>query len=141
MWLCLFFHWYMLVAVLSLLTVVNFPADSCTGGSGNNGTCLASQDCRARQGAPDGPCANGFGVCCMCKNNKLILYTGGWFLIIKLYTSLQILERTAERPIDVLFFLHRDSWRNGKWHRILFMSEKHLILIGNFFLIPLRSYG
>lgn len=62
-----FFNIFVPFSVLSLLTLVNFPAESCPGASGNNGTCMSSEDCYRRGGTADGTCASGYGSCCVCK--------------------------------------------------------------------------
>lgn len=57
----------LLVLVLSLFTLVQFSNQECIGATGDNGTCLASSECLERRGTANGPCANGFGICCLCK--------------------------------------------------------------------------
>lgn len=41
----------------------------CVVPSGELGACVPSKDCALRNGIPGGPCANGFGTCCVCKNS------------------------------------------------------------------------
>ncbi|PNF30477.1 hypothetical protein B7P43_G12146, partial [Cryptotermes secundus] len=53
------------VSVLSLFTIVQFQNQGCAASSGDNGTCLTSAECSDRGGVASGPCANGYGVCCV----------------------------------------------------------------------------
>jgi hypothetical protein len=55
------------VPVLSLFTIVQFQNQGCAASSGDNGTCLTTSECSDRGGVASGPCANGYGVCCVCK--------------------------------------------------------------------------
>jgi hypothetical protein len=55
------------VSVLSLFTIVQFQNQGCAASSGDNGTCVTSAECSDRGGVASGPCANGYGVCCVCK--------------------------------------------------------------------------
>lgn len=57
----------LLPAVLSLFTVVQFDNQPCAAASGDNGTCLTVAECASRGGMASGPCANSFGVCCVCE--------------------------------------------------------------------------
>ena len=57
--------------VLSLFTVIRFKNEACKSGSGSNGTCYSSGDCSAHGGQASGSCAQGFGVCCLCKSRKM----------------------------------------------------------------------
>ncbi|XP_059476250.1 uncharacterized protein LOC132197164 isoform X2 [Neocloeon triangulifer] len=50
---------------LSLFSVVRFENLECGAVSGDNGTCLAARECLDRGGVASGPCAGGFGVCCV----------------------------------------------------------------------------
>lgn len=54
-------------SVLSLFTVVRFQNQGCIAASGDNGTCLTPTQCQQRGGSGNGVCANGFGICCICK--------------------------------------------------------------------------
>lgn len=60
-----------LCLVLSLFTVIRFKNEACKSGSGSNGTCYSSGDCSAHGGQASGSCAQGFGVCCLCKSRKM----------------------------------------------------------------------
>ena len=51
-------------AIIAILRYQNSP---CTTDSNTPGTCLAQNDCLARQGTPDGTCASGFASCCNFK--------------------------------------------------------------------------
>lgn len=35
--------------------------------TGEYGNCVAEDECRAKNGILGGPCADGFGICCICK--------------------------------------------------------------------------
>ena len=57
--------------------IIFFQNDLCQGtGSiyGKSGVCYLKEECTKLEGIRDGPCASGFGVCCICKyqyfNNK-----------------------------------------------------------------------
>ncbi|KDR14260.1 hypothetical protein L798_10568 [Zootermopsis nevadensis] len=50
---------------LSLFTIVQFQNQGCAASSGDNGTCVTSAECSDRGGVASGPCANGYGVCCV----------------------------------------------------------------------------
>ncbi|XP_048510409.1 uncharacterized protein LOC105693592 [Athalia rosae] len=50
---------------LSLFTIVQFDNNICSGVTGENGTCVAAAECGSRGGISVGPCANGYGVCCV----------------------------------------------------------------------------
>ena len=50
---------------VGLFSVVQFPNDACSTGSGLTGTCVTSSECNTRAGTADGSCASGFGVCCL----------------------------------------------------------------------------
>lgn len=55
---------------LSLFTIIQFPNTPCVGMSNLNyydGTCYYSTECEAMNGTAMGSCANGYGVCCVCK--------------------------------------------------------------------------
>lgn len=56
-----------LLAVLSLFTVVQWGQSLCQAPSGEYGTCLPNSECSLRGGIPGGPCADGYGMCCVCK--------------------------------------------------------------------------
>lgn len=51
-------------AIIAILRYQNSP---CSTDSNTPGTCLAQNDCLARQGTPDGTCASGFASCCNFK--------------------------------------------------------------------------
>ncbi|XP_017786149.1 PREDICTED: uncharacterized protein LOC108569195 [Nicrophorus vespilloides] len=50
---------------LSLFTFVQFSNQECMGTGGENGTCLTSAQCTQRGGTGGGPCAGGYGICCI----------------------------------------------------------------------------
>ncbi|XP_065162415.1 uncharacterized protein [Atheta coriaria] len=50
---------------LSLFTFVQFSNQECMGATGDNGTCLTAQQCQQRGGSSSGPCAGGYGMCCV----------------------------------------------------------------------------
>lgn len=54
-------------AVLSLFTYVQFNNQECVGATGDNGTCVTASECAQKGGTSNGPCAGGFGTCCICE--------------------------------------------------------------------------
>lgn len=66
--------------------------DPCDGGSSRNGTCYTQNECEGRGitedtlemaflatfffkgGTTNSDCANGFGVCCVCRHDTLLCY-------------------------------------------------------------------
>lgn len=52
--------------VLSLFTVVTWGQGQCTAPSGEYGSCVPNNECVPRGGIPGGPCAEGYGMCCVC---------------------------------------------------------------------------
>ena len=53
---------------VAIFQVVKFPNVPCEVSGGNkNGTCYTSEECSDRGGVSDGSCADGYGVCCVCK--------------------------------------------------------------------------
>lgn len=60
--------------VLSLFTIYQWNNGLCTATSGEYGMCLPESDCIGRRGILGGPCAQGYGICCVCK-----------FILLKLY--------------------------------------------------------
>jgi hypothetical protein len=60
-------HTILFFLVLSLFTVVQFQNQGCAASTGDNGTCMTTAECSGRGGVASGPCANGYGVCCVCK--------------------------------------------------------------------------
>lgn len=53
--------------MLNLFTVVQWGAGTCIAPSGEAGNCLPPGECQFRQGIPGGPCAGGYGTCCVCE--------------------------------------------------------------------------
>ncbi|XP_063592005.1 uncharacterized protein LOC134769103 [Penaeus indicus] len=53
-----------LFPVINIITFDNAP---CTAQSGEMGTCYSQKECEGFAGTPSGTCANGFGICCVCK--------------------------------------------------------------------------
>ena len=49
-----------------------FPNDPCNGDGSKNGTCYTLEECNQKGGARAGSCAQGYGVCCTCKQGKHI---------------------------------------------------------------------
>lgn len=45
----------------------------CAAPSGELGNCVPKKECAIRGGLPGGPCANGFGVCCVCRFSILYI--------------------------------------------------------------------
>jgi len=54
---------------LNLFSVIRFSNIPCQGTEGLNGTCYTEKECRQRNGLTSGPCAGGFGVCCIFHMN------------------------------------------------------------------------
>ena len=52
--------------VLSLFTVVQWDQSLCQAPTGEYGSCVPNNDCIARGGIAGGPCAGGYGMCCVC---------------------------------------------------------------------------
>lgn len=52
---------------LSIFEVVNFNNVDCLSSSGLKGTCLHSLECSSQTGTESGDCADGYGICCVCK--------------------------------------------------------------------------
>merc|ERR1712242_201171 len=50
---------------IGIFEVVKFANDLCTGTGGKNGTCFTEDECESRNGAAEGECAEGYGVCCV----------------------------------------------------------------------------
>ena len=65
-------------SLVNLFTVVRFPNSVCAGDA-FNGTCYTSEECNDRGGTSSGTCANGYGVCCICKCNKIHKITDNSF--------------------------------------------------------------
>lgn len=60
---------YISFLVLSLFTVVQWGQGLCQAVSGEYGTCITNGDCALKGGTSGGPCAEGYGICCICKCN------------------------------------------------------------------------
>lgn len=54
------------ISVLSLFTVVAWGQGQCMAPSGEYGSCVPNNECLPRGGIPGGPCAEGYGMCCVC---------------------------------------------------------------------------
>lgn len=63
-------------AVLSLFTVVQWGQSLCQAPSGEYGTCVPNNECGLRGGIPGGPCAEGYGICCVCTSACTFLEIG-----------------------------------------------------------------
>ena len=62
--------WNRTKIIWSYKTYNFFQNDLCEGtGSiyGKSGVCYLKEECTRLEGTRDGPCASGFGVCCICK--------------------------------------------------------------------------
>ncbi len=56
------------LSVFSLISIVTFPNEVCNSSeSGMAGVCYTSSECTAGKGRAAGTCAQGFGICCICK--------------------------------------------------------------------------
>lgn len=53
--------------VLSLFTIYQWTNGLCSAASGEYGMCLPESDCVSKRGILGGPCALGYGICCVCK--------------------------------------------------------------------------
>lgn len=61
------------ITVLSLFTVVTWGQGQCTAPSGEFGSCVPNNECVPRGGIPGGPCASGYGMCCVCMFTEIFL--------------------------------------------------------------------
>jgi len=50
---------------IGIFEVVKFANDLCGATNGKNGTCFTEDECESRNGAAEGECAEGYGVCCV----------------------------------------------------------------------------
>ncbi|XP_011179810.1 uncharacterized protein LOC105210499 [Zeugodacus cucurbitae] len=50
---------------LPIFSVVPVGTGTCTASSGEQGNCIPSKECLLRAGIPAGPCAGGYGLCCV----------------------------------------------------------------------------
>ena len=57
-----------IISVFSIFQIVKFNNDACSAIDGTTGTCYTASECTANGGQDKGPCASGFGVCCVGKN-------------------------------------------------------------------------
>ena len=54
--------------VLGLFNLIQFSNSRCNStDSDKQGVCYTATECRGRGGTAKGNCAQGFGVCCLCK--------------------------------------------------------------------------
>jgi len=51
--------------LFSIFQIVKFNNDACPAIDGTTGTCYTASECTANGGQDKGPCASGFGVCCV----------------------------------------------------------------------------
>lgn len=58
--------------MFNLFTVVQWGSGTCIAPSGEVGNCLPPGECQYRQGIPGGPCAGGYGTCCVCEWMELL---------------------------------------------------------------------
>lgn len=56
-----------ILLVLSLFTIYQWNNGLCSATSGEYGMCLPELECSQRRGILGGPCAQGYGICCICK--------------------------------------------------------------------------
>lgn len=47
--------------------MVTWGQGQCMAPSGEYGSCVPNNECVPRGGIPGGPCAEGYGMCCVCK--------------------------------------------------------------------------
>lgn len=57
--------------VLSLFTVYQWTTGLCVAASGEYGNCVSENECLSKSGILGGPCAEGFGICCICKHRAI----------------------------------------------------------------------
>ena len=58
--------------VLGLFNVVQFANSACNAtDDSRTGVCFTGSECEAKGGRAGGVCAAGFGVCCICKGDRL----------------------------------------------------------------------
>ncbi|XP_068207759.1 uncharacterized protein [Palaemon carinicauda] len=95
---------------LAPLTIVRISNEKCNAGDGRNGTCLAKLECYKKGGVNKGPCALGFGVCCLMTarengvsfGNNTLLYKdkfGGGVDIT--YTIMRMSDKICQYRLDV----------------------------------------
>lgn len=60
---------FCLPIVLSLFTVYQWNSGLCVAASGEYGNCVSENECFSKQGIMGGPCAEGYGICCVCKHS------------------------------------------------------------------------
>lgn len=68
---------YLANKFLSLFTIIQFPNSPCTFSEAGNyfeGTCYYATECQKLNGDAMGSCANGYGVCCVCKCALFLLF-------------------------------------------------------------------
>ena len=58
---------WVFISVFSVFQIVKFNNDACNAVDGTMGTCYTASECTAKGGTERGPCASGFGVCCVSK--------------------------------------------------------------------------
>ena len=62
--------------VLGLFNLIQFSNSRCNStDSDKQGVCYTATECQGRGGTPKGNCAQGFGVCCLCKYTTIIFPT------------------------------------------------------------------
>ena len=69
--------------MFSIFQIVKFNNDACPAIDGTTGTCYTASECTANGGQDKGPCASGFGVCCVGKKEFYSLtrknFSLNWF--------------------------------------------------------------
>lgn len=58
------------ILVLSLFTIYQWENGLCSAATGEYGMCLPENDCVGKRGILGGPCAQGYGICCVCKRHN-----------------------------------------------------------------------
>lgn len=68
----------LLFKVLSLFTVYQWTSGLCVAASGEYGNCVSDNECFSKRGVMGGPCAEGYGICCVCKHptQRTAIYSG-----------------------------------------------------------------
>lgn len=87
------------ISVLSLFTVVTWGQGQCMAPSGEYGSCVPNNECLPRGGIPGGPCAEGYGMCCVCmyKINFPLLKVIVLTRIFSIFKSYAVMWRESKR--------------------------------------------
>ena len=102
-----------LVAKYLTVFVFRFANEPCAGNSGKNGTCYTEAECTNKDGAVAGTCAEGYGICCVCKQNEPLYsrwsMTVGFYLQSTGIVALWLLRTWHTSPLRVKRVAHAVS--------------------------------